>query len=970
MSQIRADAYSKVRIRKVETNPDKVSSNCPSHQSDAPPSCTLTLQRMTISMDDLTPTNTLILTNLTPPDFEDNGKIIRELLGPFGRVLRLTLLKSFNRILAVFESCEDADMAKRSLHKERVGGREWRVYFGEHTDLNLLQPNPNPQPLLLQVPATEKNFLLSPPGSPPVGWVQGREEGPNPGGHAAVWHALREGLESDELHLGEPMDLMDHDDHHQQLGRGARVEHPVGKWEGGCGSVVEGTWGHREHMAVEALRIVEGVGGAKKQVLTFGPAPDLEAAKDQMELDSGGMSWSVTLPIVVVENVGGGGEEEVKKVNGHKNIVRYFDSSVQRLRNGDYEVLILMEYCPGGHLVDFLNTKLQTRLTEHEVLKIFSDVCEAVAHMHYLPQPILHRDLKIENVLIAADGTYKLCDFGSATTKMVPPATSLTASDIRKIEDDVNRYTTLQYRAPELCDLYQKRGITEKIDMWALGVLLYKLCFFTTPFEESGTLAIINVRYTKYTNETAPAAAPAPQQRGKRLSADLSTASFQNRNIIEGIPGNAATQIAHQTVTPMRRGRPPPKEKSAATLGSASSSGSLFNLNAITSQSNTQAFGAVQVSSLTDDPFLSISTGSLSNAHNTIETNVSGTGLNSFDSNAWGGAPLGGTSSVRLPSTDDAFAPSNFGSGGFANNSANSSIDNAFTASSSTTSNLDAFKPIASRLSANFDQPSTSSINSDAAFAPKPSSLSVASSEQYQPLDEAGSVSPFADTEQPSNVNEIWARLEENPDDFEKLIQKANTQLSVSINPHAESKAVQNPVTLLQGTASNTIPSLSSSSQQASVTSIQVAFSPSSASQIRKPPPPPPSRKPTSGSNSANTSTRVSVSSLNTAPPVTPPPSTTSNGVTSPSRQAPPPPPPSRFKTLSRSNSTSTGTPSTPATTNSGEGNSAIPSHDPFASPEMVNVAIPSISQRISSLGMTAAAKGGWKPPVPPKRIP
>jgi len=36
----------------------------------------------------------------------------------------------------------------------------------------------------------------------------------------------------------------------------------------------------------------------------------------------------------------------------------------------------------------------------------------------------------------------------------------------------------------------------DSIDIWALGVLLYKLCYYTTPFEEQGQLAILNARYT------------------------------------------------------------------------------------------------------------------------------------------------------------------------------------------------------------------------------------------------------------------------------------------------------------------------------------------------------------------------------------------------------------------------------------------------------------------------------------------
>jgi AP2-associated kinase len=187
--------------------------------------------------------------------------------------------------------------------------------------------------------------------------------------------------------------------------------------------------------------------------------------------------------------------DTMKKLKGHKYIVTYIDSHASQLKGGGYEVFLLMEYCSGGGLIDFMNTRLQHRLTEPEILHIFSDVAEGVACMHYLKPPLLHRDLKVENVLISSSGssrTYKLCDFGSSA----PPRPAATnAAEGRLIEDDIQRHTTMQYRSPEMVDVYRKQPINEKSDIWALGVLLYKLCYYTTPFEEQGQTAILNATY-------------------------------------------------------------------------------------------------------------------------------------------------------------------------------------------------------------------------------------------------------------------------------------------------------------------------------------------------------------------------------------------------------------------------------------------------------------------------------------------
>ncbi|XP_065103803.1 AP2-associated protein kinase 1 isoform X2 [Paramisgurnus dabryanus] len=167
---------------------------------------------------------------------------------------------------------------------------------------------------------------------------------------------------------------------------------------------------------------------------------------------------------------------------GNKNIVGFMDSSITAIGSGDvWEVLILMDFCRGGQVVNLMNQRLQTGFTEPEVLQIFCDTCEAVARLHQCKPPIIHRDLKVENILLHDRGHYVLCDFGSATNRSQNPLTEGVAA----VEEDIKKYTTLSYRAPEMVNLYGGKVITTKADIWALGCLLYKLCFFTLPFGES-----------------------------------------------------------------------------------------------------------------------------------------------------------------------------------------------------------------------------------------------------------------------------------------------------------------------------------------------------------------------------------------------------------------------------------------------------------------------------------------------------
>jgi AP2-associated kinase len=176
----------------------------------------------------------------------------------------------------------------------------------------------------------------------------------------------------------------------------------------------------------------------------------------------------------------------------HPNLLACLDYMVTPLGGGVTETLCLMPYCRGS-LLSVLNTKMaaKTHLLEKEVLQILGDIVAGVARLHQCATPIIHRDLKVENVL-EDEGKYVLCDFGSATPKFWDPA----VHSVTQIQEELDKYTTLAYRSPEMVDLYSNRGpISTKADIWALGVLLFKMCFYTTPFGDS-VLAIQSAHVT------------------------------------------------------------------------------------------------------------------------------------------------------------------------------------------------------------------------------------------------------------------------------------------------------------------------------------------------------------------------------------------------------------------------------------------------------------------------------------------
>jgi len=155
---------------------------------------------------------------------------------------------------------------------------------------------------------------------------------------------------------------------------------------------------------------------------------------------------------------------------------------------------IVLEYCRGGDLWNYVKSRSGRPFREKDVLNCFADACAAVAHMH--EKNIAHWDIKMDNILRASDGTFKLCDFGSCQRARLPCENR---SDFNRVEELVQKYTSPIYRAPEMIVILNNSigvyELTEKVDVWALGCVLYSVAYFVHPFAQSTNLGILGARY-------------------------------------------------------------------------------------------------------------------------------------------------------------------------------------------------------------------------------------------------------------------------------------------------------------------------------------------------------------------------------------------------------------------------------------------------------------------------------------------
>lgn len=155
-----------------------------------------------------------------------------------------------------------------------------------------------------------------------------------------------------------------------------------------------------------------------------------------------------------------------REIHHHRQFVHPHIARLYEVVVTESLVWMVMEYCSGEELYDYLLR--HGKLPVDKVQKTFTQLVGAVAYVH--KKNCVHRDLKLENILLDKNENVKLLDFGFA----------------REYEGKTNYLQTfcgtICYSAPEM--LKGEKYAGEKVDVWSLGIILYALLCGELPFDD------------------------------------------------------------------------------------------------------------------------------------------------------------------------------------------------------------------------------------------------------------------------------------------------------------------------------------------------------------------------------------------------------------------------------------------------------------------------------------------------------
>jgi serine/threonine protein kinase len=169
------------------------------------------------------------------------------------------------------------------------------------------------------------------------------------------------------------------------------------------------------------------------------------------------------------------------RMKKHDNIVKVFD--FQKAPGDEY--CIVMEFVDGRSLAEALRGE-DFKPSPEESARIVRDAARALQHAH--EAGVIHRDVSPGNILLAADGTVKMGDFGVAR-----------AEGQQRMTMAGEQLGAPLFASPE--QLFGREEVDTRTDIYSLGAILYLLLTGRHPFEETNLFKLMS----KHKSEEAPA---------------------------------------------------------------------------------------------------------------------------------------------------------------------------------------------------------------------------------------------------------------------------------------------------------------------------------------------------------------------------------------------------------------------------------------------------------------------------------
>ena len=190
-----------------------------------------------------------------------------------------------------------------------------------------------------------------------------------------------------------------------------------------------------------------------------------------------------------------GREARAAAALNHPNICTIYE-----IGECDGQPFIAMEYVAGPPLNRLIGP---SGLAPTLVVRYARQIADALAHAHRYH--IIHRDLTASNVVVTDDGRAKVLDFGLAKRERAVIVDETTLLE-QSVTDEHVVVGTPSYLAPEL---FAGEPATPATDIWALGVLLYRMSSGRHPFS-SGTMFELSAAILREPHRPLPASVPAP----------------------------------------------------------------------------------------------------------------------------------------------------------------------------------------------------------------------------------------------------------------------------------------------------------------------------------------------------------------------------------------------------------------------------------------------------------------------------